>query len=216
MQLASYALTTVDRLTKAFDGLEDDDAAMLINVASELIGDYLSRSLGFAIVPTSAPLLLPGSGSLELYLPRWPIRSVEQVLEYGSEVTDYTVVDQKALYRRAGWPIYAQCSGRLVADPDPRLVERSISVAYTAGYILPQWDGIPDAANNPAGAASDLPFKYQQACLWACLDWLEGPTPGLIGERTPGGWSQQWLMTTRPTLSERAMGALAGDGGFWF
>jgi len=217
IQLAPYALTTVAKILKGSDSLDEDDAAFLINVASELIEAELSRPLGFAIASPSAPLRIPGTGTLELFLPRWPVRSVEQVLENGAEITDYELVDGKALYRTAGWPVYAQCSGRLVRDPDARLVERSLSIAYTAGYILPQWDGIPDADNNPTGAACDLPYRFQQSCLWAIQDWLEGPLPGLIGERTPGGWMQQWVMQERPTLSVRAKGALgAGDGGFWF
>lgn len=223
-QLAPYALTTVAKLTKACEGLDDEDAAFLIDVASELIRKHLSRSLGFKVTSPEAPLLIPGTGDLELFLPRWPIRTVEKVAEYGNEITDYVILepesgeleDKKILYRTAGWPVYAQSSGRLVRDSDPRLVERSLAIAYTAGYILPQWDGIPDPEHNPAGAAADLPSRFQQACLWACQDWVDGPTPGLIGERTPGGWSQQWLMTTRPTLSDRAKGALGSDGGFWF
>lgn len=224
-QLAPYALTTTEKLMKLLPELDENDAAFLINVASELVKKELGgRSLGFAIVPTSAPLLIPGTGDLELFLPRWPIRSVEQILENGSPVTDYVILqpesgdpeDKKCLYRTAGWSVYAQCSGRLVRDPDPRLVERSLAIAFTAGYILPPWDGIPDATNNPTGAASDLPYRFQQATLWACQDWVERPTPGLMGERTPGGWSQQWQMAEPPVLSARAKGLLGTDGGFWF
>lgn len=210
-------LASADCLMTQFPDLAEEEAERLINVASESIEQELARPLGFAKVPTSAPERIPGSGSLELHLPRWPIREVEELRIDGQLVADFEILDAgSVLYRVNGWPLSAQATGRLVRDPDPRLLERSISVAYSAGYILPQWDGLTNATHNPNGLPADLPASFQQACLWACQDWLERPTPGLIAERTPGGWSQQWAQGEAPILSRRVKDLLGSDGGFWF
>lgn len=215
--LRPNALTTVERLQVQLPDLADDLAEVWINVASQMIERHLSRPLGFAIIPTNAPERHPGNGTLDLHLNRWPIRSVQEVLLSGQAVTDYEIVDESRLYRESGWPRTVQRTGVLVRDPDARLVELSIKVAYTSGYILPPWDLVTNATYNPSGLESDLPADFEQACIWTVQDFEDRPSLNLKAERTPGGWSQEWaVFAKREALPARVVALLEDEKAFWF
>lgn len=169
----------------------------LIGVVSLAIQKELSRPFGYRRATTAAPERYQGTGDRSLFVKRWPIRAIEEIKENGSTITDWLndpdFLAGGRIYREAGWPRRAAAFPDLTRDPNPGAVNYSITLAYTAGYILPQYHNTLHVDHNPAAAPADLPPDVEEACIQAVF-WNAGdrPTSGLKAERTPGGWQQEW------------------------
>jgi len=193
----------------------------MISAVSESIEIAISRSLGFRRFSLAAPARLRGSGTRSLFVPRWPIRAVERVLVSGMTVTDWLndsdFLLRGELYRALGWPKVMFRYSDLTGDPDPSAVDYSIELAFTAGYILPQFNGVEDADNNPGGDVSDLPFVLQEACIDSVLFNLSAPPPSnLVREKTVGGWDREWSTKQAVPLTEKTRSWISGFKGQWF
>lgn len=219
------ALTTYARVIAVrSSALPQARIEQLIEVVSLAIQEELGRYFGFRRYTTVAPERYRGTGRRELFTRRWPIRAVEEVRENGGLVTDWINdpdwLAKGKLYREAGWSATAAAYGDLTRDPNPSAIDYSITLAYTGGYILPQYNAAPDATHNPAGAPSDLPPDVQEACALAVLyNAHDRPTAGLKRERTPGGWDQEWATsskTQRIVLPPETLDMLESYRGRWF
>lgn len=200
MALATNALTTFARMQVARPSLRSGVQAQverLINSVSQAVENELLRPLGFARYDSGAPDLYQGSGRAGLFLRSYPVRAITSVAVDGQAVTDYAapapLLKEGLLWRVAGWPRKVQCFDDLTRDPNPEAAEYSIAVVYDGGYILPQFDGVVDATNNPDGLDTDIPADLEDAVIQSVLWCFDGkPEPGLRVERTPGGWHQEW------------------------
>lgn len=206
------ALTTYARLIAGTgSSISSDRGNTLIKAISALIERECGRKFGFAIVPPESPELHKGGGST-LYLRRYPIRSVESVLVSGSEVTDWTndpeLLANGELYRPGGWSAEYLRARYLTGRPAVGSESLSISVAYTGGFILPEYSGITDAENNPDGLETDFPADLESA-VWDSVISLYSLSQQsgriLKREKTPGGGEWEWSVTDtqakRPTLT---------------
>lgn len=187
--LATNALTTLQALYDAgLPSAKADHLTRLVNQASGMIEGFLDRKLRRRQYTTSAPLVMEGSGRVDLWLPQWPIVAVERVQIDGSTVDDWTRSEEGDelgyLYREAGWPRVVGTRSDLTGDSDPSFLRRQISVAYTCGYDLPN-----EAAGDPA---SPLPSEIEGACIRLVQQIYSAPTSSIVRERTPGGYEVQF------------------------
>lgn len=152
--LADNALTTPDRLMilQEFNYDQYDLVVVLINQASASIETELRRKLR---KQTYSERVTP-TGSQELLLSQWPILQVDHVGIDGAELDEsaYSIEDNGILYKDDGWPWRGYPYGLAY---DPRAASRSVSVVYTAGYILPK-----DATEN---APCTLPADLEGLCM---------------------------------------------------
>lgn len=200
MSLPSFALTTVAAVNEAAPtGASTARLEQLIAAVS----DHFARvagvdGFGYRAFPADAPDRYQGDGRHHLILRRFPITSVQAVTVGGAAIDDYALHDDLAeqgiLYRSSTWPALAPARGTLVDDPDltPGSLGYNITVAWKGGFILPQYGGVVDAANNPTGAARSLPYDLEEACISEVLLRVVRPVPGLRQDRTPGGHSTTW------------------------
>ena len=144
-----------------------DDALLdtLIDQASGAIRSYCHwDAFGREILTET----LPGFGDIHLQLRRTPVVKVSTVTDINSTIyTDYAVAEPNRgwLYRRAGWSWSAQtfpglgASGSFLDNgyPMARQEEPYFSVAYTAGYILPEQHLV--GATTLSADASDDSFN---------------------------------------------------------
>lgn len=213
MALAPNALTTVARLQAA--GAAGDSARLeqLINAVSNRVEEHLGRALGYQ-VRTLEPY--QGSGVQRLYLQHWPILEVTEVRLNEVEVTDWRLLINGArhgwLYRSRGWPIAAPRDW--TGDPDLDAELYPFEVSYRAGYVLPQFATSEDEDLNPPDGIA-LPRDIEEAVIQACLVQESRPAAvgaGLMSERTPGGWEQQWSAgeaSRRAVLPQQTLELLA-------
>lgn len=134
----------------AFPSSDDAEVQRIIRSASAAIVNYCGRPFGRETLTETCP----GFGSIYLMLTRTPIVNVTAVTVDSSTVTDYSIGDADAgkLYRRGGWGwtvqtyagLSSQSWGMLqdarlfsLGTPLPGQEEPTITVSYTAGYILP-------------------------------------------------------------------------------
>ena len=183
----------------------------LINEASAAIASWCRRQFAREIYSET----LPGYGDLHLQVARTPIITVASVLHETDAVTDYSIADRDegTLYRQVGWvwtrQINAGLTGRqrwpAVGYPVPGSEEPDFTVAYTAGYILPdQW--IVDETTISA-AASDDSFSDSASGFPATLKAGEViEVSGFSGAANNG----RFLVTGTPTAAKISItGSLA-------
>ncbi len=192
MALQSNALTTVARV-KAMPGLSgksDAECEQKINLASDLIEDYLQCVLGYQ----TGTYLLQGSGTRELILPVAPVVEVTEVLLQGTELVlaDVTTPNDWAergkLFYPAGWPVECDASNE-AGDPDTTTIAFPLSVSLRHGYWLPGMSG-----SKPSDV-SVLPERISRACDLACHLSFTAPPGGsqrVRSEKTAGGYSVEF------------------------
>lgn len=231
VELADNALTSLAAVQDEGGVGSDDKIIRSINAVSQDIEDFCGRKFARHEFTSEAPEVLAGSGALWLYLSRRPIISVDEV------ILDETEVDEAAdweddegyrrsaeddakgrLYRGNGWPFWARGwpPPDLTSDAnlDPKLRPGNIRVAYVGGYVLP-------AQVDEENPAATVPANLEMACIREVLARILGPTPGLLEERTAGGWSQKWADSAGASavfLDPRVGGMLASycSVGRWF
>lgn len=195
MALQSNALTTVARV-KAMPGLSgktDSEVEDKINLASDLIEDYLQCKLGYQ---TAKTYLLQGSGTRELILPVAPVVELTEVLiqEEAVDLADISFPndwkDRGKLYYKPCWPIEVD-SANEAGDPDLATIAFPISVTLRHGYWLPNAGG-----GKPADVAN-LPERIQRACDIACHLAFNSPPGGggsqrVKREKTAGGYDVEF------------------------
>lgn len=158
--LEENAMTTLEA-AMGFLGIKEEDATdqakdnleRLINAASGYIETMTGRR--FRMQPYTEDHY--GSGSQELCLNQYPVRTVESIVdkESGQEISpgSYSVSisgEIGVLYRDEGWSGRGYAAG--LAN-DLAAGKRYLRVSYTAGYILPK-----DATE---AQPSDLPYDLQ-------------------------------------------------------
>ena len=173
-----------------------DDALLdtLIDYASAGISSYCHRSFGREILTET----LPGYGDIHLQLARTPVVKVSTVSDVNSALyTDYEVADPNRgwLYRRAGWSWSVQTFPGLsgggafldIGTPMPRQEEPFYSVAYTAGYILPEQNLVgattlsaANADNSFNDSASGFPATLVAGDIVESSGWTTAANNGLF------------------------------------
>lgn len=136
-------LTTIAKVKKILlldesDTSLDDTLQLYILAASQAIANYCRRDFkkqSYTDITHSAP------GSKLLVLRNYPIDSVEEVTIPSGTITDFDVITDGLLYRDAGWPDEV----------------RSVTVKYTAGYVLSD----EATSDNPC----TLPEPLELACV---------------------------------------------------
>lgn len=192
MALAANALTTYAAVSGQAPGATQARLEAIINAVSAQIQRDL-WPLGYSVITGEK---YQGSAGCSLYLKRGYIRSVQVVRIDGTAVTDFLstrqFLDRGELYREVGWPRKVNSYSDLTQDPDYLSAYYTIEVDYTAGWILPQYTNTVNATHNPSGAAADLPVDIQEAVNMAVVEFALRPNPGIVREKTPGGWDVQW------------------------
>lgn len=211
VRLLPDALTTVPAVRDGFStSASDDEVRRKINRISARFSQRCSRSWGWQTNGANNPEYLQAQGKWYLYTRRRPITAVAQIqlgaFTYSSgsptfvgwQITDYQRTAQfdaeGKLYRIAGWVMVVPEWDRLTGDPDVRRSSQQFTVQlqYSAGYVLPQHDGVVDAAHNPSGLARNLPYHIEDACIREVRNLLSLPYGGRVEQRTAGGWSQRF------------------------
>lgn len=129
----------------------------MLAAASSAIEDYCRRSFGYQAYTNGKFNGVRGSF---LLLPNYPVHTVELLqIGGGPEPTDSFEIDTDngTLYRKCGWP----------------RGERSITVTYTAGYVLP--------GEDPIEGIPPLPESLELACI--LLAQTLAREPGITAER---------------------------------
>lgn len=221
MALAPFALTTYATVVaRASTSLAQAAVEQIINEVSEGIQDHLGRQLGYHVVTEEDPEQYQGRGQLWLILDRAPILSVEAVEIDGTADTAWSrsaKYDAKGwLYRVDGWPGSLPAHYDLTRDPDHRRAAFNITVAYTAGFVLPQFDGAEDEDHNPDGLDRSLPYSIEAVAIDAVVSIATQPVGGLIEEQTVAGWRRKWASAMRPEQRRQAFGALDKFKRRWF
>lgn len=223
--MKANALTTYSAVNAAAaTGVPQLRIEHLIEVVSSQIERECGRSFGYKQFSTSAPESYYGVPENKLFLKRFPILAVEQVKINGSIVTDWTAdaeqLEEGALFRLYGWPRYGLVYADLTADSDPKYQERPITVAYTGGFILPQFSKKVDATNNPDGLAATIPADLEEAAISSVLNLAtRGTQPdNLKSETTPGGWSQTFdtSLNLRQVLTNTTLELIEPYRARWF
>lgn len=196
MALQANALTTVARV-KALPGLSgksDSEVEEQINLASDLIEEFLGYPLGYR----ESTRLLQGSGSRELVLPVAPIVELLEILVLDQEIdlaevtmphaADGDWAELGKLYRRAGWPIET-VAGNWAGDPDFSATAFPISVKLRHGWWLPSASG-----TKPSDVPA-LPDRIRRACELTCNLAFRSPAgdhPRIKSEATAGGYKVEF------------------------
>jgi hypothetical protein len=157
--------------------------------------------------------LLQGTGLAQIFLAGGPIRTVDQVRINGAEIpvviaspTDAFPLYGATVYRNLEWDklgmiycplgftMWGGAFGDVTGDPDVRSSNLlyNVQVAWTGGFILPQFDGVTNSATNPTGAPTDIAADLEEAICIEISNRLSRPNRQLIRERTPGGYEQGW------------------------
>lgn len=167
VKLADNAMTTLEAVFEML-GININTASdtarnnitRLINAASSWIENMSGRKFG----RQDYTEYHKGTGSQELVVNQWPIRSVKQIKstadgaviphnEYDITMTGYIGV----IYKDNGWA----CKGYIGGLADDYIAEnRYLEVMYTAGYILPK----DETEDEP----SDLPADIQNV-IWGIV-----------------------------------------------
>lgn len=140
MSLAENALTK----TEKFPDMETEEAATLINIASDLIESYCNRQFKLKQVTET----YRGPDSQYLLLRRGPIDEIEEIKINGEEIDldEIEIISESAMiFRLAGW----------------RTSGYDIEVTYTGGYVLP---------NDTEGDGEGLPNPLEYGCILLVKD----------------------------------------------
>lgn len=204
--LAPNALTTPEAVYEEMGldfpgGGASDRVLRLINAVSQRIENHLHRALGRKVFTTEDPEQLAGSGGPWIFLSRYPIEAVEEVLVDGSEFEfgrsdEY---DLKGMLQSSGWPRRTARDG-LTGDPAGSRAF-NITIAYTGGYKLP----------NATGDGTPLPADIESICLAECVMAYRAPRHFISEETTAGGWKRKYTGsgdTTRPALMRESIDGL--------
>ena len=219
------ALTTVAAVRDGFStSASDDEVTRKINHLTRRFMERTGRRWAWftsAIVDgVDGSEYYPGTGTTWLFTKRRPITAVSNIslglFTYSSsipgwvgiDITDYqrTPEYDKAgkIYRVGLWVKVCPRVDRLTKRPDTRRSSLfdSIQLQYSAGYILPKYDGINDPIYNPTSAAANWPFE--DYAIREVRNLLRKPLAGQIEQRTAGGWSTRYTDKTviRPTEFE--------------
>lgn len=213
MALAPFALTEYATvIARASTALSQAAVEQIINEVSEGIQDYLGRQLGYAVVTEEDPEQYQGKGQLWLVLDRAPIISVEAVTIGGVADTAYTrnaKSDQRGwLYRALGWTGSVPAWQDLTQDPNYQRAAYNVEVAYTAGFVLPQFDEVDDADYNPDALPRSLPYSIEGVAIDAVISIIGRPNSSLVEETTAGGWRRKWAGAMTPGDRNRSFAAL--------
>lgn len=193
LSLADNALTTTtavyEELGLAVPGTPSDRVIRLINAVSQRIENHLRRQLQRKEFTSEAPEMLQGSGGPWLFLSRWPIESVDEVLVDESSETGFGRSDEYdlkgMLQLPSGWP-RRQGRDSLTGDPGGSRAY-NVSIAYTGGYRLPN-----DAPPDP-DTSLDLPADIEQVCLDEIVMAYRAPRHFISEEATAGGWKRKYV-----------------------
>ena len=169
MALADNALTTVDTVKDdlGITGTEFDSyIERQINVYSEKIEKYCKRRFKKQEYTEK----YEGNNTLRLSLKNYPILSVS-ALTIDTEIVDVNDViisknqtniyygetssNFSGKYNPLGFPKNALRAGISYTETNNILLDTEVT--YTAGYVLPKDDGLPDPRT--------LPFDLEQACI---------------------------------------------------
>jgi uncharacterized phiE125 gp8 family phage protein len=152
---------------------QDDRLTLLLAAASSAIEAYCGRPFARATLTEQ----ISPRGRQVVNLSLYPVVSIASVTMGSYPVTDYQLdAESGQLWRSMGWTWAALTLPDITQDPDPNMADRNLTVAYTAGYILP---GSPGA---------DLPAALQYAAVRVAATMYSRPA-GFKSERTPGGYS---------------------------
>ena len=157
--LASNAMTTLEATMERLgidpataDTTVKNNIIRLVNSASQWVETVTGRKFG----KQTYTHRYPASGSQELVLQQYPIRSIEYIkdTERGVEISqnlyDYTMEgDVGVVYKDDGWAFRGYVEGLAYDYTNAR---RYLEVKFTAGYILPK-DG---TETEPADLPADL------------------------------------------------------------
>ena len=119
------------------DDSQDDELLSLIVVASTMIEEVCRRVFKLQ-THTSKVTGLPGK---YIRLPQYPVHAITSISGPYGELAGVETLDSGILYREGGWP----------------RENRSITVTYQAGYVLPG-----DATDNDPAT---LPETLEYACI---------------------------------------------------
>lgn len=183
-------LLTVER-ARAY-GLQggDLDLAADIDMVSAAVIGHCGRRFGVlqAVAAPEGPDQVPtewhkGNGRQELLTRHWPIVSVQSVKINDQAVTDYRLISQMTeegrLFRKDGWPPAGSSISAISSQIDWSSLDYNIEIAYTAGYFeLP----------------ADLVGVVVDELRLAEARRESGVSFGVRSERTPGGYSANYLI----------------------
>lgn len=178
------ASTVVADMTMTCGAAELRSLERIITSVSAQIASYCHRVFGEERIT----MLLPGHGSTQLILDRFPIVEVLSVAYDGDPVTDHQVVERAAgmLYRRQGWTwtvggFGGQFHGGAprVPHPMPNSEEPLFSVDAWVGYILPSFP----SSYTPNASSVNLPAEIEQAALMTVKDQYAARAGGTRGTR---------------------------------
>lgn len=169
-------LETVKTRLKISDTSRDDILSIMIEEVSSNIVDYL----GYPLARQSYLEAIDGKGRPRILLTARPIdKDSVTVTLWGSAVTDYVLEKGRMLHRQCGWPIGFIGTDYGLTQPYPLFSyvgvsyttydgPENVSVAYSAGYLLPgQVETWQSGASVPLGAwirpsrASLSPWLYE-------------------------------------------------------
>lgn len=151
-------LTTLNRAKKLMgiepgDDFRDDEISMLLSAASSAVEDYCRRTFRLQ----SHTEKVSGRRGEYLQLKNYPVHSATVYERMDQPYTDVEMLDDGILFRPGGWP-----GG-----------ERSITVSYDAGYVLP--------SDEPGEPAATLPAAIEYAVV-LMIQHMER-APGVTAER---------------------------------
>lgn len=182
VELAENALTTpgavYDELGISMPDPPADRIVRLINSVSQRVENELKRQLRRKTFTTEDPEQLQGGGGMWLFLSRWPIESVEEVLVDESAWTygQSDEWDQKGLLQSASlWPRRQRRDPLTGVGGGERAF--NVTVAYTGGYKLP----------NDEGEGTPLPADLEQVVLNEVVLAYRAPRHFVTEEQTAGG-----------------------------
>ena len=167
----SDALTTLENAKEYLgvtDSKDDQFIDRLILRSSRRVTTYLGRPL---LLQTYQDLL-PSHGSVNLLLPRHPIKTVLRLFDSSDtgsalalSATDYRIDSRTGMLNRdRGWAWTVQIDAHAVTDlPTPGGEYRTWLVEWSAGYIGP--NGTSSTGHGNTSTGQTLPEDLEEACL---------------------------------------------------
>lgn len=156
---ATVALTTLDAVKPGLDVGDGDDAALtdLIGQASAAIVTYTGRTFGREVVQEVVRLHRPVTG---IVLERAPVVSVSAVMEGAATLstTDYEADLKAGIVRRLS---SSGCYRTFDAG--------TVTVSYTAGWLLPGEDGRDLPADIEGAAVALVRHLWNERGAWRGL-----------------------------------------------
>ncbi len=137
----SFNLTTLEMVKerlKIRNKRKDSQLSRMITGVSKAF----TRKIGREFARETVSETVKGYGTTQLLLSRSPIVSVTSILLDSSPILDFTIedADSSILYREGGWAWTAVSAFMGIGfNTVPNSEKSSFTVAYEAGYILPEW-----------------------------------------------------------------------------